>query len=195
MAMKHIVDQVSLTFVPNTLTIVEGDTVQWVRSGGSHTVTNGTGASDPDVGTLFDAPLNFSNPTFEYVFTTAGTYPYFCRPHESSGMTGTITVDVATGARPPLAAGVTLRQNYPNPFNATTEIGYVLPQAGSVTLGVYDARGRRVATLENGVRSQGPHRAVWNGRTSDGGRVPTGIYFYRLQSGGFVMTKKLVILR
>jgi plastocyanin len=194
-AMKHTVTQSSVTFVPNTLTVVEGDTVEWVHTGGTHTVTNGTGAIDPSAGSLFDASLNSATPTFQYVFTSAGMYPYFCRPHESLGMTGTITVDLATGVRAPAIAGVTLRQNYPNPFSTVTGIEYVLPRRTSVTLGVYDARGRRVATLASGTRSVGPHSAAWDGRTEEGRSAPAGIYFYRLEADGIAVTKKLVLVR
>lgn len=194
-ATKHIVNQSSLSFVPNTLTIVQGDTVEWVWSGGSHTVTNGAGASDPNAGVLFDASLNSVNTTFQYVFTTPGTVPYFCRPHETLGMTGTITVDVPTGVRTPMAAVATLRQNYPNPFTASTEIEYVLPEPSAVTLRVYDARGRLVATLEDRRASDGVHRARWNGRDSNGRPAPAGIYFYRLATSVSVVTRKLVILR
>ena len=109
--------------------------------------------------------------------------------------TGTITVDVATGVRTPLASAATLRQNYPNPFTASTEIEYTLPERASIALRVYDVRGRVVATLDQGSRANGPHRAVWDGTTSSGRPTPTGIYFYRLESGTSVLTRKLVVLR
>jgi plastocyanin len=88
----HTVNQVSLSFSPSDLTINVGDTVQWIRSSGSHTVTNGTGSADPEAGSLFDAPLNATNPTVTYTFTTAGDFDYFCRPHEGFGMTGIVHV-------------------------------------------------------------------------------------------------------
>jgi plastocyanin len=194
MAMKHTINQSGLTFAPNTLTIVQGDTVEWVWAAGSHTVTNGNGASDPNAGTLFDESLNSANQIVEYVFSAAGTYPYFCRPHETFGMTGTITVDLPTGVRAPLAAA-TLRQNYPNPFAAATGIEYALPEPAVVTLRVYDVRGRLVATLQDGNVADGLHRAGWNGRDSTGKPAPAGIYFYRLESGAAVLTRKLVIVR
>jgi plastocyanin len=88
----HNVNQTGFTFVPANITIQVGDTVMWTHSAGSHTVTNGTGAADVNAGVLFDAPLTAANPTFQYVFNTPGTVPYFCRPHEGLGMKGTITV-------------------------------------------------------------------------------------------------------
>ncbi|MBM3320089.1 MAG: plastocyanin [Candidatus Eisenbacteria bacterium] len=81
------------TFVPASITIQLGDTVRWVNGSLSHTVTSGFGSGDPNAGALFDAPLSGLNPEFFYAFSdTAGTYPYFCRPHEIMGMTGTIIV-------------------------------------------------------------------------------------------------------
>lgn len=95
-AAVHVVNQINNTFVPNDITIDVGDTVQWVHSSGSHTVTNGTGPTDPLVGTLFDALLTTG--TFSYVFTVPGDVPYFCRPHVSLGMTGIVRVNPPTAA-------------------------------------------------------------------------------------------------
>ena len=78
------------SFGPSNVTIQAGDAVKWTSSG-SHTVTSGTGSADPNVGLEFDQALS-SGQTFTFVFTTPGVYPYFCRPHESAGMKGTITV-------------------------------------------------------------------------------------------------------
>ena len=91
-ATKHFVNQVGLTFVPNELTIMAGDEVEWDWSSGSHTVTSGTGPSDPNVGVLFDAPLDSANDSFSIHFDQTGDFPYFCRPHFSFDMTGIIHV-------------------------------------------------------------------------------------------------------
>ena len=84
------VNQIGTTFVPNDITISVGDTVTWVWNSLPHTVTNGTGAADPQAGTLFDAALSGSN--FSYTFTSAGDVDYFCRPHEFLGMKGIVRV-------------------------------------------------------------------------------------------------------
>ncbi len=91
-AATHTVNQSGISFGPDDLTVTVGDTVEWVWSGGSHTVTSGVDAADPAAGDLFDASLNSSNTTFSYLFDTVGDYPYFCRPHESIGMTGVVHV-------------------------------------------------------------------------------------------------------
>ena len=80
-AVTHTVNQTGLTFDPAQITIEVGDTVQWIWSTGSHTVTSGTDLNDPEVGVLFDQPLNSSNPSFSHTFTQTGSQDYFCRPH------------------------------------------------------------------------------------------------------------------
>ena len=146
----HIVNQSSLSFSPDDITIEVGDTVRWVYGGGSHTVTNGTGTGDPDVGNLFDAPLNGSNTSFEFTFTTAGDVPYFCRPHVNFGMTGIVRVTEVSAARDVPVAAVTLSAPMPNPFNPRAEIRFALAEAGLVDVEVFDARGRRVTSLLSG---------------------------------------------
>ena len=89
----------------------------------------------------------------------------------------------------------TLGNNYPNPFNPTTTIQYSLPTAMSVDLGVFDVLGRRIATLEAGVRQAGIHRVVWHGRDAGGAPIASGVYFCRLAAGSGVIWKKAVMLR
>ena len=81
-------------------------------------------------------------------------------------------------------------KNYPNPFNPTTEISYSVPKNGYVTLKVFDLIGREVATLYDGVQSAGNHIATFNA-----GKFSSGVYFYRLQSGGNSITKKLILMK
>lgn len=84
------VTQTGLTFDPAEITIDVGDTVTWVHTTGSHTVTSGTGAAAPDAGDLFDMAL--TSGSVSHTFTAAGDVPYFCRPHEAFGMTGLVHV-------------------------------------------------------------------------------------------------------
>jgi len=83
-----------------------------------------------------------------------------------------------------------LCQNYPNPFNPTTEIRYVLPRDCKVRLDVHNVAGQKVATLVDGKQKAGYKTARW-----DAGSFSSGIYFYRLQAGGFVQTRKMVLIR
>ncbi|MBI3872479.1 MAG: hypothetical protein HY304_05325 [candidate division Zixibacteria bacterium] len=78
-------------FTPTDAQINVGDTVNWVAVSGSHTITSGTGSSDPSVGHVFDHQLP-AGQSFSHVFAAAGVVPYFCRIHETMGMNGSVTV-------------------------------------------------------------------------------------------------------
>ena len=88
-----------------------------------------------------------------------------------------------------------LDQNYPNPFNPETEIRFQLPQAGRVTLKVYNAVGEVVATLVDGFLDAGYHRARWSAANTSGQPVASGIYFYRLQAGDFAQVRTMSLVR
>lgn len=89
-----------------------------------------------------------------------------------------------------------LNQNYPNPFNPTTTIKFALPTNGLVTIKIYNALGQEVATLiNNEERTAGYHTAIWNGRNSSGLSVSSGLYIYRMVSGDFVETRKMMLLK
>jgi hypothetical protein len=84
-----------------------------------------------------------------------------------------------------------LRQNYPNPFNPTTTISYTLPSRSQVSLKIYDILGREVSNLVNNeILSQGSYSRQWNATG-----FSSGVYFYRLQTGKFTETKKLLLLK
>ena len=80
--------------------------------------------------------------------------------------------------------------NYPNPFNPSTTIKYELPKNSEVRLSVYDMLGREVSVLVNERSDAGVHEVKFDGST-----LATGVYFYRLQAGDFVQSKKLVLLK
>jgi hypothetical protein len=83
-----------------------------------------------------------------------------------------------------------LAQNYPNPFNPTTQISFALKKAGMTTVKVYDLLGREVTTLVDRTVQAGEHSV-----TFDATRLASGIYFYRIESGNFTATKKMVLLK
>jgi Secretion system C-terminal sorting domain len=90
----------------------------------------------------------------------------------------------------PKPSTFSLRQNYPNPFNPSTTIRYGLPSESHVTLTVYNTLGQKVTELVNGEMHAGYHEVRF-----DGTNLTSGVYFYRLQAGNFVATKKLLFLR
>ncbi len=89
---------------------------------------------------------------------------------------------VAVQATPPPKT-FSLSQNVPNPFNPSTTIQFSLPQAGPVSLSIYDVNGRRVRTLVDGRADVGRHSVIWDGRDALGREVASGVYLYRLTTG------------
>jgi hypothetical protein len=83
-----------------------------------------------------------------------------------------------------------LAQNYPNPFNPATSFEFHVASSEFVTLKIFDALGREVATLVNDVRPAGVYTVRW-----DGSLLPSGVYFCRLQAGAFTETKKMVLMK
>lgn len=83
-----------------------------------------------------------------------------------------------------------LKQNYPNPFNPATTISYSIATGSHVRLTIHDLLGRTVATLVNGAKPAGSYSVRW-----DASYLPSGIYLYRLEAGGYSQTKKLVLVK
>ena len=88
-----------------------------------------------------------------------------------------------------------LEQNAPNPFNPQTEIRFQLPQAGPVTMRVYDLLGQVVTVLVDEQLPAGFHRAVWDGRDAAGRAAASGLYFYVMETEDFRQARKLLLLR
>ena len=84
----------------------------------------------------------------------------------------------------------TLTQPYPNPFNPTTTIEFSIPQTDFVSVKVYNIVGYEITTLINEELSTGNHNIQW-----DGSHQPSGVYFVKIESGDFVQTRKMVLLK
>ena len=83
-----------------------------------------------------------------------------------------------------------LAQNYPNPFNPTTNISYSIPYSSKVVLKIFNILGKEVATLVNSEQTSGNHIVVF-----DGSKLASGVYFYQINAGNFVATKKLILMK
>lgn len=113
-------------------------------------------------------------PNYDYAFKTYGYLP--------------VSVDEELRATP---CNISLSQNYPNPFNASTTISYELSNQDYVTLVVYDILGREVQTLVEGFHDAGSHVINFDAKN-----LPSGIYFYKLQTGNSsLQTKKMLLIR
>ena len=86
-----------------------------------------------------------------------------------------------------------LNQNYPNPFNPSTKISFSLARNSHTVLGIFNSRGQKVTTLLEQRLTAGRHAITWDGLDSAGRRVPSGVYFYRLQADGPAIARKMVL--
>ncbi len=126
-----------------------------------------------------------------YSFTDAGlaSGTYFYRLNQ-------VDLDGSTHASSELSIVINtvvdfaLDQNYPNPFNPTTQIGYSVGQRANVSVVVYDLLGREIAELVNEVKEPGSYKVNFNASN-----LPSGVYTYRIQSGSFVQTKKMMLMK
>jgi len=88
-----------------------------------------------------------------------------------------------------------LGQNYPNPFNPETNISFALEEAGKVEIAIFNAKGQKVRTLVEGNYTAGEHIVNWNGRTDEQEDVPSGVYYYRMNSNTQYKHRKMILLK
>ncbi|HQI75815.1 MAG TPA: FlgD immunoglobulin-like domain containing protein, partial [Candidatus Latescibacteria bacterium] len=98
-------------------------------------------------------------------------------------------------AAPPSSRAFYLDQNTPNPFNPSTTLRFGLPDAGHVTLAVYDVNGRLVRNLAGRIFLSGQHDVVWDGCDNNGRAVASGVYLVRLTAREGVLTRRVTLLR
>ena len=107
---------------------------------------------------------------------------------EEFGISIGIDEEKLTNSQTP--SNFSLGNNYPNPFNPETVIEYTLPIRSEVNINIYNLRGQEIARLVNERQEVGYHKVKWNASN-----FASGIYFYRLQAGDFVLTRKMVLLK
>ncbi len=103
---------------------------------------------------------------------------------------GIIPVEITESSASAVPSEYSLEQNFPNPYNPATTIRFSVPEEVRVTLEVYNILGERIKELKNEVMNPGYYDVVFDGRS-----LVSGIYFYRIEAGGFVQTRKMVLLR
>ncbi len=173
-----------------TLILPSGDSLQCLR------IFQGPPSASADTG--------YGDFTFIFI-TSSGTFVIVNAPGNEP-TTGKITIQdaqvvegsIATYIKPGYNApeAFSLEQNYPNPFNPTTNITFVISHSSFVTLKVYDMLGNEVATLVNENKPAGKYSVQFNSQqTADHKQLASGVYFYRLQAGGYSSVKKLVLLK
>ena len=127
--------------------------------------------------------------TGDYSLKIEASDPLLLSSGYSDAMNFTITF-VSNEDQPLPQKEVTLHQNYPNPFNPSTLIRYQLPVSSLVSLKVFDTLGRQVAVLVDGKVNAGSHEVTFNAKG-----LSSGIYFYRLETNGFVDTKQFTLIK
>lgn len=148
-----------------------------------------------------DEPHTFEISFPEYLLPT-GEYSAIIRVHTNDPDNAVVDI--------PLTANITtvsnddnsveivnsnLSQNYPNPFNPETTISFFVSQSSEVEITVYNLKGSKVKTLVRDSFSPGEHSVVWNGLNNQGQEVASGVYLYKMKTGQFSRTKKMILVK
>jgi len=126
--------------------------------------------------------------TLVVVRTAGRPYPYQCIFNELPNWVELAEIETLPGK-------FLLGQNFPNPFNATTTITFSLPAATFVILDIFNSGGQRVRRLVSTELGPGQWNVGWDGRDAQGRDLASGIYFYRLQAGGYTQTRQMILLK
>ncbi|UCD63990.1 MAG: PKD domain-containing protein [Candidatus Zixiibacteriota bacterium] len=170
---------------------VSGATVYVTATGPSGGDYNGVTGGDGSA--YFQVTEGFKKPSGEWCFevtnVTHASYTYIAGSNDVTMAceSGSVFKDGLAEAVPDTYG---LAQNHPNPFNPKTTISFGLPEPGHVSLEVYNIRGRKVTTLANGVYPAGYHHVEW-----DASAQPSGIYLYRLTTGNYAETRKMLLVK
>jgi len=148
------------------------------------------GGVESDYGRMVgvDGQGNFLLAGSTYSFSAGGSDLYLMKVKGSEAL-------AADWSEVPLPDRLALAQNYPNPFNAVTRIEFILPERSAYALTIYNILGQTVRRWDGNAMMPGLHVIDWDGREDDGRTAPSGIYFYRLQTGQFSQTKKMILVK
>ncbi len=183
----HSISASGMDFNPSDLTITVNDTVKWTNDGGSHNVK-------ADDNSFTSGSVSSSAWVFKHAFSTPGNFRYYCENHggpNGSGMSGIIRVQPATDVNEKHnKLDYKLNQNFPNPFNPTTKIEYSIPDNTYVKLKVYNITGSLEKVLVSEFQPVGNYIVEFNASN-----LSSGVYFYQLIAGDFILTKRMTLLK
>lgn len=111
------------------------------------------------------------------------------------GRTGNAMNPVPNSDQIAEVVGTVLYGAFPNPFNPTTNISFNLKEAAEVSLVIYNQKGQKVRSLINANLPSGKHQLTWNGTDDNGHGVASGLYFYRMKSGKYSSTRKMILMK
>lgn len=138
-------------------------------------------------------PMSYLDPGHELV--AGDELVYRLESVWETGRSEVLAGETRLAYAPAVPSHYALEQNSPNPFNPRTVITFTLPREGHTMLGIYDLAGRRVAALVDEVLPAATHRVEWDGTDDRGVAVSSGSYFYRLRSGTFLRTRKMILMK
>ncbi len=125
----------------------------------------------------------------------AGVSAVYDDPGESAIITINFTY-AGTEASDALVKATILNGNYPNPFNPETTISFSVAQTSSlVNLEIYNLKGQNIKTLVNEILPAGSHSVIWNGTDDMGKSVASGVYLYKMKTGNYTSTKKMILMK
>jgi|LSQX01.1.fsa_nt_gb hypothetical protein len=147
---------------------------------------------------------NSSNET-QYSFTDkelyeTGTYYYWLLVLDINGsenLTGPLTLqyNLEDGPEGVVPVVTTIKSIYPNPFNPSTTIAYSLKDKEDVSIHIYNTRGQLVYSVDRGTQDVGHYEYIWNGTSTNGTKVSSGMYFIRLKAGKTIVNKKAMLMK
>lgn len=134
-----------------------------------------------------------------FMITTAGlepaTYVAVIKIITSIGQIVNLPLTLEVFSTIPPYQGYHLKQNYPNPFNPFTKIVYNVPEAGKVSIKIYNIKGQFIKTLVNEVKEPGDHETYWDGTDNKQRKVSSGVYLYQLKAGNTEKNKKMILVK
>ncbi len=135
--------------------------------------------------------------TFEVINAPAGAYceiPYTLKDSKGNEWNFLVMVQLDSDKKTIPKAFNELYENFPNPFNPITTINYSLKEEGTAFLVIYNSLGQEIRTLVNDTQNAGIHTVQWDGCNNNGQKVSSGLYLYKLKTGSFVKTRRMMLV-
>ncbi|MCF7793808.1 MAG: T9SS type A sorting domain-containing protein [Candidatus Cloacimonetes bacterium] len=139
---------------------------------------------------------NVTSTFYLHLNVPAGTWIYNVAAVFTGGWEGEWSEDAGVVGNEPnlLPLTTNLKSNYPNPFNPETEISFSVSQTSSfVTIKVFNMKGQKIKTLINEILPAGNHSVIWNGTDDENKNCSSGVYFYKMKSGDYQQTRKMIL--
>ncbi len=155
--------------------------------------------SEPNMVYYHDLPLSQTQYPLTSLTLAAGESSLWLVGRYEDGSytdsSNSLLINIVSNDVSDLSAITQLAGNYPNPFNPETRIKYSLKASQNVSIIIYNIKGQKVRTLIDQVQESGNHSVIWNGRDDKNKTVTSGIYFYKMKSGKYSSSKKMILLK